>query len=88
MTPDPAVVDATTGIPQAAELMTAGQFRHLLVVGESGLVGVVDIAAISAPTWDGAPPKSARALSLYGRDPGTPGGHTHHGRDAQVANGQ
>jgi CBS domain-containing protein len=46
MTPDPAVIDATTGIRQAAVLMTAGHFRHLPVVDDSDLVGIVDITAV------------------------------------------
>ena len=46
MTPDPAVVYATSGIRQAAELMTAGHFRHLPVTGDSDLVGIVDITAV------------------------------------------
>jgi CBS domain-containing protein len=46
MTPDPAVIDATTGIRQAAVLMTAGHFQHLPVVDDSDLVGIVDITAV------------------------------------------
>jgi CBS domain-containing protein len=52
MTPDPTVVHATSGIRQAAELMTAGHFRHLPVVDDSGLVGIVDIADVSRALLD------------------------------------
>ena len=52
MTPDPTVVHATSSIRQAAELMTAGHFRHLPVVGDSGLVGIVDIADVSRALLD------------------------------------
>ena len=38
-----AVIDATTSIRDAAEIMTRGHFRDLPVVGRDGLLGVVDI---------------------------------------------
>jgi len=44
MTPNPAVIDAGTSIRKAAELMTARHFRHLPVVGDSGLTGIVDVS--------------------------------------------
>jgi CBS domain-containing protein len=47
MTPDPAVVGTATSVREAAELMTAGHFRHLPVVDDSGLAGIVDISTIS-----------------------------------------
>jgi CBS domain-containing protein len=46
MTPDPTVVGAETSIREAAELMTDHHFRHLPVVNDSGLAGIVDIGAI------------------------------------------
>jgi CBS domain-containing protein len=52
MTPDPTVVHATSSIRQAAELMMAGHFRHLPVVDDSGLVGIVDIADVSRALLD------------------------------------
>jgi CBS domain-containing protein len=33
------------GIRDAATLMTSGRFRHLPVMGDAGLVGIVDTAA-------------------------------------------
>src|SRR5215469_18676201 len=47
MTPEPIVVGTATSLREAAELMTKGHFRHLPVVGESGLVGIVDISTVS-----------------------------------------
>jgi CBS domain-containing protein len=46
MNPDPAVVDATVGIREAAELMTAGHVQHLPVIDDAGLAGIVDIDII------------------------------------------
>jgi CBS domain-containing protein len=42
MTSRPAVI-TTTSIRDAAEMMTDRHFRHLPVVGDAGLLGVVDI---------------------------------------------
>ena len=47
MTPEPTVVGTACSLREAAELMTKGHFRHLPVVGDSGLVGIVDISTIS-----------------------------------------
>jgi CBS domain-containing protein len=46
MTRDPTVVGTTTSLREAAELMTRGHFRHLPVVDDSGLAGIVDISAL------------------------------------------
>ena len=46
MTPDPTVVGTTCTLREAAELMTNGRFRHLPVVDDSGLAGIVDISTI------------------------------------------
>jgi CBS domain-containing protein len=46
MTANPTVVSTTTSIRDAAEVMTSRRFRHLPVVGDTGLVGVVDITDI------------------------------------------
>jgi CBS domain-containing protein len=43
MTTSPTVVEQTTSIRDAAEIMVAGHFRHLPVVGRAGLAGIVDI---------------------------------------------
>lgn len=46
MTTDPTVITATTSIHEAARSMVTGRFRHLPVVGDEGLVGMVDIADV------------------------------------------
>ena len=48
MTPDPTVVGTACSLREAAELMTNGHFRHLPVVGDAGLAGIVDISTISS----------------------------------------
>ena len=46
MTARPTVVNTTTDIRAAAEVMTRGRFRHLPVMGDAGLVGIVDITDV------------------------------------------
>jgi CBS domain-containing protein len=46
MTARPTVVNTTTSIRDAAAVMTSGRFRHLPVMGDAGLVGIVDITDI------------------------------------------
>ncbi len=46
MTAAPTVIRATTSIRDAARIMTNDRFRHLPVVDDAGLIGMVDIAAI------------------------------------------
>jgi len=46
MTARPTVVNTTTSIRDAAAVMTSGRFRHLPVMGDVGLVGIVDITDI------------------------------------------
>jgi CBS domain-containing protein len=66
MTARPTVVNTTTSIRDAAEVMTSGRFRHLPVMGDAGLAGIVDItdvcralleADVSAPPADTAQPE-------------------------------
>lgn len=52
MTTGPIVVAAETSIPDAAETMTTGHFRHLPVVGDSGLTGIVDIRDVCRALLD------------------------------------
>jgi CBS domain-containing protein len=40
------VVSTTTSIREAAEIMTSRRFRHLPVIGDTGLVGIVDITDV------------------------------------------
>ena len=51
MTADPTVVNTTTSIRNAAEVMTSGRFRHLPVMGD-GLVGIVDITDVCRALLD------------------------------------
>ena len=46
MTANPTVVDTTTSVRDAAKVMTSRRFRHLPVVGDAGLVGIVDIVDV------------------------------------------
>jgi CBS domain-containing protein len=43
MTTSPTVITASMSVRDAAESMLAGHFRHLPVVNEGGLIGIVDI---------------------------------------------
>ena len=52
MTTGPTVVTAKTSIPEAAETMTTGHFRHLPVMGDSGLTGIVDIRDVCRALLD------------------------------------
>jgi CBS domain-containing protein len=52
MTTDPTVIVATTSIHDAAEAMVAGHFRHLPVVSEVGLIGIVDIGDVCRALLD------------------------------------
>ena len=54
MTTRPTVINTTTSVREAAEVMTSGHFRHLPVIHDGGLVGIVDMrpnrpAPVSAP---------------------------------------
>jgi CBS domain-containing protein len=46
------VVTTTTSIRDAAETMLAGHFRHLPVLGDSGLAGIVDVRDICRALLD------------------------------------
>ena len=48
MTSEPTVIQATTSIRKAARIMTDGHFRHLPVVDDTGLIGMVDISEVCA----------------------------------------
>jgi CBS domain-containing protein len=56
MTTRPTVVNATTTIRDAAKVMTSGRFRHLPVMGDPGLVGIVDITDICGALLDVSDP--------------------------------
>lgn len=46
MTIRPTVINPSTTIGDAAQIMTRGHFRHLPVCGDSGLIGIIDITDI------------------------------------------
>ena len=46
MTVRPTVINTTTSVRDAARVMASGHFRHLPVVGDGGLVGIVDITDV------------------------------------------
>ena len=52
MTARPTVVSTTTSIRDAARVMTTGRFRHLPVMGDPGLVGIVDITDVCRALLD------------------------------------
>jgi CBS domain-containing protein len=52
MTTRPTVNSTTTSIRDAAKVMTSGHFRHLPVVGDAGLVGIVDITDVCGALLD------------------------------------
>ena len=52
MTARPTVVNTATSIRDAAKVMTSGRFRHLPVMGDTGLVGIVDITDVCRALLD------------------------------------
>ena len=57
MTARPTVVNTTTSIRDAAEVMTSGRFRHLPVMGDADLVGIVDITDVCRALLEADPPE-------------------------------
>jgi CBS domain-containing protein len=55
MTTGPAVIDPTTSIREAAKAMTVGRFRHLPVVADVGVIGMLDITDVCRALLDAAP---------------------------------
>ena len=52
MSRDLTVITADASVREAAEAMLAGHFRHLPVVGDAGLIGIVDIADVCRALLD------------------------------------
>jgi CBS domain-containing protein len=52
MTTHPTVINTTTTVRDAAKVMTSGHFRHLPVVGDAGLAGIVDITDVCRALLD------------------------------------
>ena len=66
MTARPTVISTTTSVRDAAKVMTSGHFRHLPVVGDAGLAGIVDITdvcrALLGPDVSRPPAGTARPV--------------------------
>jgi CBS domain-containing protein len=54
MTADPTVIVATTTIHEAADAMVTRHFRHLPVISDVGLIGIVDIGDVCRALLDSA----------------------------------
>jgi CBS domain-containing protein len=52
MTTHPTVITATTSVADAARSMVTGHYRHLPVVGDAGLIGIVDIEDVCRALLD------------------------------------
>jgi CBS domain-containing protein len=52
MTARPTVISTTTSVRDAARVMTSGHFRHLPVVDDARLVGIVDISDVCLALLD------------------------------------
>jgi CBS domain-containing protein len=61
MTTRPTVINTTTSVRDAAKVMTSGHFRHLPVVGDAGLVGIVDITDVCRALLSPIPLSSSRS---------------------------
>ena len=65
MTARPTVINTTTSVRDAAKVMTSGHFRHLPVIGDAGLIGIVDITdvcrALLGPDVSQPPTGTARS---------------------------
>jgi CBS domain-containing protein len=62
----PTVINTTTSVRDAARVMTSGHFRHLPVVGDAGLVGIVDITDVCLALLDpdvSGPPAAVHSIS-------------------------
>ena len=72
MTTRPTVVNTTTSIRDAAKVMTAGRFRHLPVMGDAGLVGIVDITDVCRVLLEAEVPGLAAADTDHGDEASDP----------------
>jgi CBS domain-containing protein len=52
MTTRPTVINTTTSVREAAKIMTSGHFRHLPVIDDAGLVGIIDISDVCLALLD------------------------------------
>ena len=62
----PTVINTTASVRDAARVMTSGHFRHLPVVSDVGLVGIVDITDVCLALLDpdvSGPPAAVHSIS-------------------------
>ncbi len=55
MNNNPNVIVATTSVHEAAEAMVTGRFRHLPVISDVGLIGIVEIGDLCRALLDSTP---------------------------------
>jgi CBS domain-containing protein len=67
MTTRPTVISTTASIRDAAKVMTSGHFRHLPVMGDAGLVGIVDITDVLRARCSTYPRPGRRSRHLIRR---------------------
>ena len=72
MTTNPTVVNTTTSIRDAAEVMTSRRFRHLPVVGDVGLVGIVDITDVCRVLLEADVSRAPAAETNHGEEEAPP----------------
>lgn len=59
MTTSPSFITPMTSVYDAARAMTSGRFRHLPVIGDAGVIGMVDITDVCQALLDPDVPRSA-----------------------------
>jgi CBS domain-containing protein len=64
MTTRPTVIKTTANLRDAANLMTSGHFRHLPVVGDAGLVGIIDITDVCRALLEPGVPRTVAGHSM------------------------
>jgi IMP dehydrogenase len=60
MTTGPSVIDPGMSIRDAAKTMINGRFRHLPVVSDAGVIGMVDVSDVCQALLDASPELPAR----------------------------
>jgi CBS domain-containing protein len=76
MTASPTVVNTTTSIRDAVKVMTSRRFRHLPVIGDVGLVGIVEITDVCRAPLEADVSGPPAAETDCGEGSGSSGGGT------------
>jgi CBS domain-containing protein len=63
MTIRPTVITPTTSVRDAAKVVTSGHFRHLPVVGDAGLAGIVDITDVCRALLESGVPATPESMA-------------------------